>query len=100
MYRRAGISIQASRRAYPRHEVGIVAVLMTNRSELVGVAKVQNMSGGGAKLILSDQVKEMPDLFVMALGSKSGPRRSCCKIWQRKNVVGVRFITADETLVV
>lgn len=80
------------RRAYPRHHVGLLAVLMTIKNEFICTATVQNMSGGGAKLVLSGGMKVMPDHFVMALSSSSGPRRECSLVWQSNNVMGVRFV--------
>ncbi len=84
--------IKYTKRAHPRYDLGILAMLMTDRNEFIGFARVRDMSGGGAKLILSDQVKLLPDHFVMALGSKSGPRRYCSVVWQNDNKVGVQFV--------
>jgi hypothetical protein len=83
---------KAGRRAHPRHYVELLAMLMTERHELIGAAKVEDMSGGGARLILSDKLETLPDQFVMALSSISGPKRSCSVVWRARNVVGVRFL--------
>lgn len=86
------VRVKAGGRAYPRYNVGLVAILMTEEQEFVGLARVKDMSGGGAKLVLSDKTKTLPDHFVMALSSSSGPRRNCSIVWQTNNLVGVRFV--------
>ena len=79
-------------RAHPRYYLDLVARLITDEHEFIGFAKVRDMSGGGAKLVLSDQIKALPNQFVIVLSSNSGPRRNCSIVWQTNNVVGVRFM--------
>ena len=83
---------KAGRRANHRHIVDLLALLMTEEHEFIGAATVEDMSGGGAKLILSDKLENLPDQFVIALSSISGPQRSCSVVWRGNNVVGVRFL--------
>lgn len=87
----------SARRAYPRHDVGILAALMTDSGVQLGVARLENMSGGGAKLVLSDEIKVLPDHFTIVLGSSSGPQRKCAVVWQSNNTAGVRFLADVET---
>lgn len=79
-------------RAHTRHYVDIPGVLMTDAGEMIGPAKIRDMSGGGAKLVLPDLIQAVPSRFVMAICSSSGPRRKCSLVWQTGNVVGVRFL--------
>ena len=78
-------------RVHPRYNLDLVARLMTEKNEFICFAKVQDMSGGGAKLVLPDQNKALPSRFVIVLSSNSGPRRNCSIVWQTNNMVGVRF---------
>lgn len=86
------ISGKRAARVHPRYDLDLPAILMTHKYEFIGLARVQNMSGGGAKLILPDPIETLPGQFVMALCSRSGPRRNCAIAWQTDNVVGVRFV--------
>ena len=83
--------VKPNGRAHPRYNLDLVARLMTAKNEFICFAKVQDMSGGGAKLVLSDPINALPNRFVIVLSSHSGPRRNCSIVWQTNNVVGVRF---------
>ena len=79
-------------RAHPRYNLGLVARLLTDSNVLICSAKVHDMSGGGAKLILSDQIDNLPRQFDIVLCSASGPRRKCAVVWQSGKIVGVKFL--------
>ena len=83
--------VKPTGRTHPRYNLDLAARLMTDTNEFICFAKVQDMSGGGAKLVLPDPIKALPNRFVIVLSSNSGPRRNCSIVWQTNNVVGVRF---------
>lgn len=87
----ATIPVKPDERVHLRHDLDFMARLMTDTSEFIGFAKIQNISGGGAKLVLSDDIKTLPSQFEMVLCSNSGSRRKCFVVWQTNNLVGVRF---------
>lgn len=79
----------------PRYKIGILAALMTEEDKFICFGAVEDASAGGAKLKLAKEI-EVPENFVIVLSSKSGPRRNCSLVWQKANLVGVRFMPVNE----
>lgn len=83
--------VKPDARTHPRCDLDLMARLTTDTNELIGFAKVQNISDGGAKLVLSDEIKTLPSQFDIVLCSNSSSRRNCSVVWQSNNLVGVSF---------
>ena len=82
-------------RADPRHQLGVLAALMTKEGRLICFGGLEDVSAGGAKLKLTKEVA-LPKNFVIVLSSKHGPRRKCSLVWQKADKVGVRFTLTEE----
>ena len=78
------------RRASERRPTATVATIRAADSSLIASCEVCNLSEGGAKLLIDEQV-ELPEEFMLFLRTNSTIGRRCRTIWRIGRKVGVRF---------
>ena len=50
-----------------------------------------DMSDGGAKLALEEEIGDIPDIFSLWLSRHGHPRYPCRVVWSHENKIGVQF---------
>ena len=81
-----------SERRTTRRNVNQYARILLSNGSMASFCTMMDVSAGGAKLRLNDTI-EMPQEFILVLSRSGAVRRRCRMVWQRGDVIGVRFIT-------
>jgi|HubBroStandDraft_2_1064218.scaffolds.fasta_scaffold1153573_1 hypothetical protein len=78
------------RRKRVRRLIDISAKLFTGVDAPIWDCIVMDMSDNGARIAL-DSLDDIPDRFMLMLGSRSGLAQPCCVVWRAGHQMGVRF---------
>jgi hypothetical protein len=80
-----------NQRRKPRKAISAAAFIYTTDGRPIGECRTLDISASGAKILLSDEDKDVPPEFLLALSRDGKVRRRCQTRWREGEKIGVRF---------